>query len=111
MYPGLTKKRVCLTLQTVGRLTPKTCLCLSEMPLLDHPGENFNYSVSLDVLGAVIEKVTGLGLAEYLDQAIFDPLGMEDTYFDWTLEMSKKPVLFFVGINGLGLDGNPLRSQ
>ena len=83
---------------------------LSEMPLLAHPGENFNYSVSLDVLGAVIEKVTGLSLAEYLDQAIFDPLGMEDTYFVLdSSKVQKTSSVFGVGINGLGLDGNPIQ--
>lgn len=82
---------------------------LSEMPLLAHPGENFNYSVSLDVLGAVIEKVTGQNLADYLKESIFDPLGMTDTYFVLDPEkVGKTSTVFGIGINGMGLDGNPI---
>ena len=54
---------------------------LSQIPLVAHPGTSFNYSVSVDVLGAVIEKVTGLRLGEYLDINFFKPMGMSDTAF------------------------------
>jgi CubicO group peptidase (beta-lactamase class C family) len=82
---------------------------LSEMPLLAHPGENFNYSVSLDVLGAVIEKVTGQNLADYLKESIFDPLAMTDTYFVLDPQkVEKTSTVFGIGINGMGLDGNPI---
>ena len=46
-----------------------------------HPGETFNYSVSIDVLGGIIEKVTGKRLSVYLKEAIFEPLGMVNTDF------------------------------
>ena len=83
---------------------------LSELPLVAHPGENFNYSVSLDVLGAVIERVTGLSLAAYLKQSIFDPLDMEDTYFVLDpAKLERTSSVFGVGINGLGFDGNPVK--
>jgi len=82
---------------------------LSEMPLLAHPGENFNYSVSLDVLGAVIEKVTGQNLADYLKESIFEPLEMTDTYFVLDPEkVGKTSTVFGIGINGMGLDGTPI---
>lgn len=54
---------------------------LAQLPLIDHPGESWNYSVSVDVLGAVIERVTGKRLGEYLDELIFSPLGMTNTGF------------------------------
>ena len=54
---------------------------LSQVPLVAHPGEAFNYSVSMDVLGAVIEKVTGERLSAYLNRVFFKPLGMTDTGF------------------------------
>lgn len=54
---------------------------LSQIPLVAHPGTAFNYSVSVDVLGAVVEKVTGMRLGEYLDQQFFKPMGMKDTAF------------------------------
>ncbi len=52
---------------------------LSEVPLVAHPGESFNYSVSVDVIGAIIEKVTGKDLASYIQETIFDPLEMKST--------------------------------
>ncbi|MDC0214224.1 beta-lactamase family protein [Gammaproteobacteria bacterium] len=54
---------------------------LSQIPLLAHPGETFTYSISVDVLGAVIEKVTGMRMGEYLKKTIFDPLGMNNSGF------------------------------
>lgn len=54
---------------------------LSEVPLVAQPGTQFNYSVSTDVLGAIIEKITGLDLASYLDQILFRPLGMTQSQF------------------------------
>lgn len=54
---------------------------LSQIPLVAHPGETFNYSVSIDMLGAIIEQVTGLRLSDYLKKEIFDPLGMSNTNF------------------------------
>ena len=41
---------------------------LAELPLVAHPGESFNYSVSVDVIGALIEQVSGMDLATYLDE-------------------------------------------
>ena len=49
------------------------------------PGARFQYSLCHDVLGAVIEKVSGMSLREYMKKSIFDPLGMEQTDF-WTAE-------------------------
>ena len=54
---------------------------LSQIPLVAHPGETFNYSVSIDVLGGIIEQVTGKRLSAYLKEAIFQPLGMNSTDF------------------------------
>lgn len=54
---------------------------LASVPLVDHPGRSFKYSVSIDVIGAIIEKVSGLPLDEYLQTFIFTPLGMSKTGF------------------------------
>src|SRR5699024_3564650 len=51
------------------------------LPLLFEPGTEFNYSVSTDVLGRVIEIITGQSLDAVLEARIFDPLGMRDTAF------------------------------
>ena len=54
---------------------------LGRIPLEFSPGTEWNYSVSTDVLGAVVERVSGMGLADFFEQRIFAPLGMHDTGF------------------------------
>lgn len=54
---------------------------LASMPLHHNPGENFVYSEGLDVLGYLIEIVSGEAFDQYLKNHIFNPLGMSDTYF------------------------------
>jgi len=54
---------------------------IAKLPLLHDPGEDWTYSLSFDVLGAVIEIVSGQPLNEYFDEHIFRPLGMNNTYF------------------------------
>jgi len=54
---------------------------LSKIPLLHDPGENYTYSMSMDVMGAVIEVIAGESLDKHYHDNIFEPLGMKDTYF------------------------------
>jgi len=54
---------------------------LGKLPLVFSPGEAWNYSVSTDVLGYLVEKISGLPFATYLEEKIFQPLGMVDTAF------------------------------
>ena len=54
---------------------------LAEMPLVGQPGERWRYSVSLDLLGRVIEVVTEQPFDAYLQDAIFAPAGMTSTFF------------------------------
>jgi CubicO group peptidase (beta-lactamase class C family) len=53
----------------------------ARLPLLFEPGTEFNYSVSTDVLGRVIEVISGQTLDAFFKERIFDPLGMTDTTF------------------------------
>ena len=46
-----------------------------------HPGDKWMYGTSADILGAVIEKVSGISLGEFLQKELFAPLGMADTAF------------------------------
>lgn len=55
---------------------------VAKLPLLSAPGTAFNYSIGLDVLGALIERVAHEPFPSYLDRHIFQPLGMEDTGFN-----------------------------
>ncbi len=54
---------------------------LGEMPLLFDPGTAWNYSVSIDVCGRIVEVVSGQTLDAYLRDHVFEPLGMVDTGF------------------------------
>ena len=54
------------------------------------PGTRYQYSLSHDVLGAVIEVVSGQSFGEYLYEHIFKPLGMKNTGFKWTPELKAK---------------------
>lgn len=54
---------------------------LGQLPLRFEPGQDWFYSVSIDVLGRVVEVVSGQPLDEFFQEWIFDPLGMVDTGF------------------------------
>ena len=54
---------------------------LSAIPLAYEPGTRWEYSVSTDVLGVLVERVSGKRLDQYLDELVFKPLGMKDTSF------------------------------
>ena len=54
---------------------------LAALPLHYQPGSTWEYSLGLDVLGLVIEKVSGMPLRDYLATKLFDPLAMSDTGF------------------------------
>tara|TARA_S200000501_G_C20807216_1_gene736720 strand:+ start:394 stop:1578 length:1185 start_codon:yes stop_codon:yes gene_type:complete len=56
-------------------------LNLSKVPLIFSPGEAWNYGPSIDVLGFIIERVSGKSLDEFLKENIFDEVGMPDTGF------------------------------
>jgi CubicO group peptidase (beta-lactamase class C family) len=54
---------------------------LSKIPLEFSPGEAWNYSVSADVTGYLVGKISGMPFEQFLKKRIFDPLGMNDTAF------------------------------
>lgn len=54
---------------------------LAKLPLHFHPGEQYSYAEGLDVLGYFVEIVSGLPFDAFLHSRLFQPLGMNDTYF------------------------------
>jgi CubicO group peptidase (beta-lactamase class C family) len=54
---------------------------LAKAPLRYQPGERWMYSLSTDVCGALVEKISGQRFDRYLEETIFGPLGMKDTSF------------------------------
>jgi len=63
--------------ETVGDVMAR----LAELPLDGHPGEAWIYGFNTDILGAMIEKISGQTLGEFLGERLFGPLGMDDTHF------------------------------
>lgn len=55
---------------------------LADLPLRFEPGSRYHYSVATDVLGAVVERLSGTSLDDYFEKRIFTPLGMQDTFFN-----------------------------
>ena len=54
---------------------------LAAIPLVYEPGTRWSYSLGLDLMGRVIEVVSGLAFDDFLKQRLFDPLGMDSTFF------------------------------
>jgi len=63
------------------RSSAEFCRTLAAQPLMHEPGTVWDYSRATDVLGRVVEVVTGRTLGEHLRLAVFEPLGMADTGF------------------------------
>jgi len=57
------------------------CAAWARLPLLFQPGSAWNYSISTDVLGRVVEVLSGQSLEDFFQDRIFGPLGMTDTGF------------------------------
>lgn len=59
----------------------ETIARMASLPLDAHPGEQWIYGYNTDILGAVIEKASGMDLNSFLQEEILGPLGMNDTHF------------------------------
>ena len=66
---------------------------IASVPLSFEPGEKYLYGLSHDVLGAIVETVSGETLDAYFAKHIFEPLGMKDTFFYQRLPEELKPRL------------------
>jgi CubicO group peptidase (beta-lactamase class C family) len=62
---------------TIGETMPK----LAALPLMHEPGTKYTYGLGTDMLGYLVERVSGMRFGDYLQKKIFDPLGMGDTGF------------------------------
>jgi CubicO group peptidase (beta-lactamase class C family) len=64
-----------------NRTAAENVEAMAALPLMHQPGEVWEYSLSTDVLGRIVEIVEGASLGEVLQNRLFDPLGMIDTAF------------------------------
>jgi CubicO group peptidase (beta-lactamase class C family) len=63
---------------------------MGQVPLRYQPGERWMYSLATDVCGALVEIISGTPFAQYLDEVIFQPLGMKDTAFQVAPEKKER---------------------
>jgi len=74
---------------------------LAKLPLVQQPGEGFTYGVNIDVLGYLIEVISGQPLEQFMQERIFNPLKMKDTGFDVPPEkMSRLAKIYEAGPDG-----------
>ena len=76
------------------------CSLLARQPLLFQPGAEWNYSVSLDVLGRVVEVIGGQRLGDFMRDRIFEPLGMSDTAFWCSADRAERMSALYMATPG-----------
>lgn len=87
MSAGLTYNLNTPSIQAVKEKTQNKCptreivKAIADSPLMFEPGTHWNYSLCHDVLGGLVEVISGKKFSRYLDENIFKPLGMKDTGF------------------------------
>jgi CubicO group peptidase (beta-lactamase class C family) len=82
---------------------------VGKLPLKHHPGEAFTYAINSDVLGALIERVSGQTFGAFLEERLFHPLGMKDTGFDVPAEkMNRVAKTYKHGTDGKLVEAEPL---
>lgn len=101
-----------MTLPGLSRGTPAPSLeafadRLATLPLVYQPGTRWSYSVSLDLLGRVIELVAGVPFDQFLAREIFEPLGMRDTVFQVRDDQVERLVTNYAPFGGTVLPIDP----
>lgn len=80
---------------------------LVSLPLISQPGEQWNYSASPDVLSLLIEKFSGMTTAKFLQDRLFDPLGMKDTGYNIANENQNR----WVAVHNYNDEGSMVNSE
>ncbi len=94
-FAAYNERAVGSPLKTLAEMTT----VLAGLPLSFHPGTQWEYSVATDVLGRLVEVVSGASFGEVLRRRIFEPLGMVDTDF-WVPEAKRdRLTTLYVGVN------------
>jgi CubicO group peptidase (beta-lactamase class C family) len=73
---------------------------LADQPLNFDPGERFSYGLNTDVLGYLVEVVSGKSLDRFFREEIFEPLGMDDTYFYLPDSKADRLVTLYAEVDG-----------
>ena len=88
-------------LQMSGGKTLDMISAMAESPLEFEPGTSFRYSLCHDVLAGVVEAVTGVRFADYVQQNIFDPLGMINTGYHLPEEFRPRLSTMYRHVHGI----------
>ncbi len=75
------KAKISMGFEPRKRLLADQIKLLAQQPLMHQPGEKWTYGLNIDVLGYLIEVLSGKSFKDFLEERLFNPLGMEDTYF------------------------------
>jgi CubicO group peptidase (beta-lactamase class C family) len=81
---------------------------LSKLPLKHQPGDAWTYGVNQDVLGALIERVSGKTFGDFLQERIFGPLGMNDTGFDVPEDKMNRLAKTYKIVDGKFVEDQPI---
>ncbi|MFZ2491949.1 MAG: serine hydrolase domain-containing protein [Thermoanaerobaculia bacterium] len=84
-----------------------TVLRMASLPMDAHPGEAFVYGYAMDILGVVVERVSGMPLDQFLRTRITEPLGMNDTHFYLPAAKRDRLATVYSRRDALGLERAP----
>ena len=89
--------------ETVGDVMSR----LAELPLDAHPGEAWIYGYNTDILGAMIEEISGQTLGAFLSERLLGPLGMDDTHFFVPLDKVHRLATVYSSTDDGGIERAP----
>ena len=97
---GLTRTPMDTIFLRAALYNPATTLAqftdsLARLPLHFTPGARWSYSAGIDVVGRIIEVASGKTLDRFLEDEIFEPLGMQHTSFRWTAPLRRKATVLY----------------
>jgi CubicO group peptidase (beta-lactamase class C family) len=84
-----------------------TVVRMAALPMDAQPGERWIYGYNIDILGAVVERASGMPLDQFLRTQILDPLGMRDTYFYLPPEKKDRLAVVYSARPGASLERAP----
>jgi CubicO group peptidase (beta-lactamase class C family) len=94
-----------------GKMLADDMKKLGKMPLMHQPGEKFTYGLNTDVLGYLVEVVSGMPLDKFFRTRIFEPLGMSDTWFYLPQSKQNRLVTLYEETDGKLVKAKPVTEQ
>lgn len=95
----------------VGRLLADDVKKIAKLPLIHQPGEKFSYGFNTDILGRLVEIFSGMSLDQFFKKRIFEPLGMNDTYFYLPTSKQNRLVSLYEEVEGKLQHAKPVTEQ